>query len=153
MCINMSIKCWVVSVFVILCAIEINGISTIILDYGLEHEYYKGETLLNAVLLTLKNASLYSWSYLTECWKHNVMTLGMLIADSIHTHTHTYIYIYIQGVPGGMDTKLRDSVPYVELYRYNPKHLYPKLNGYGDNGQRNLKLWQLLHTYWLPNTY
>ena len=49
--------------------------------------------------------------------------------------------------------KLRDSVPYVELYRYNPKHLYPKLNGYGDNGQRSLKLWQLLHTYWLPNTY
>jgi len=26
-------------------------------------------------------------------------------------------------------TKLRESVPYVELYRYNPKHLYPKLNG------------------------
>jgi len=22
---------------------------------------------------------------------------------------------------------LRESVPYVELYRYNPKHLYPKL--------------------------
>ena len=37
-------------------------------------------------------------------------------------------------------TKLRKSVPYVELYRYNPKHLYPKLNGYGDNGQRSLKL-------------
>ena len=27
-----------------------------------------------------------------------------------------------------------------KVYRYNPKHLYPKLNGYGDNGQRNLKL-------------
>ena len=48
-------------------------------------------------------------------------------------------------------TKLRESV-YVKLYRYNPKHLYPKLNGYGDNGQRSLKLWQLLLTYWLPNT-
>ena len=36
-------------------------------------------------------------------------------------------------------TKLRESVPYVKLYRYNPKHLYPKLNGYGDNGQR--KVW------------
>ena len=35
---------------------------------------------------------------------------------------------------------LRESVPYVELYRYNPKHLYPKLNGYGDNGQRSVKL-------------
>jgi len=36
--------------------------------------------------------------------------------------------------------KLREGVPYVELYRSNPKHLYPKLNGYGDNGQRSLKL-------------
>jgi hypothetical protein len=45
----------------------------------------------------------------------------------------------IQDVPGGMD-KLREIVPYVKVYRYNPKHLYPKLNGYGDNGQRSLKL-------------
>ena len=36
-------------------------------------------------------------------------------------------------------TKLRESVPYVKIYRYNPKNLYPKLNGYGDNGQR--KVW------------
>jgi hypothetical protein len=36
-------------------------------------------------------------------------------------------------------TKLRESVPYVKIYRYNPKHLYPKMNGYGDNGQR--KVW------------
>ena len=49
--------------------------------------------------------------------------------------------------------RLREGVPYVKVYRYNPKHLCPKLNGYGDNGQRSLKLWQLLHTCWLPNTY
>jgi len=36
--------------------------------------------------------------------------------------------------------RLRESVPYVKVYRYNPKHLYPKLNGYGDYGQRSLKL-------------
>jgi hypothetical protein len=35
---------------------------------------------------------------------------------------------------------LREGVPYVKIYRYNPKHLCPKLNGYGDNGQRSLKL-------------
>jgi len=35
--------------------------------------------------------------------------------------------------------RLRESVPYVKVYRYNPKHLCPKLNGYGDNGQR--KVW------------
>ena len=37
-------------------------------------------------------------------------------------------------------TKLGEGVPYVKVYRYNPKHLYPKLNGYGDNGKRSLKL-------------
>jgi hypothetical protein len=34
---------------------------------------------------------------------------------------------------------LREGVPYVKLYRYNPKHLCPKLNGYGNNGQK--KVW------------
>jgi len=34
--------------------------------------------------------------------------------------------------------RLRKNVPYVKVYRYNPKHLYPKLNVYGDNGQRKV---------------
>ena len=34
--------------------------------------------------------------------------------------------------------RLREGVPYVKVYRYNPKHLCPKLNGYGDNGQRKV---------------
>ena len=70
-----------------------------------------------------------------------------------HTHTHIYIYIYIHihtyiyKVSQEECTRLRKSVPYVKVYRYNPKHLYPKLNGYGDNGQR--KTWGLLA---VPNT-
>jgi hypothetical protein len=35
---------------------------------------------------------------------------------------------------------LREGVPYVKIYRHDPKHLCPKLNGYGHNGQRSLKL-------------
>jgi hypothetical protein len=35
--------------------------------------------------------------------------------------------------------RLREGVPYVKIRRYNPKHLYPKLNGYRDNVQR--KVW------------
>ena len=35
--------------------------------------------------------------------------------------------------------RLREGVPYVKVCRYNPEHLCPKLNGYGDNGQRSLK--------------
>ena len=45
----------------------------------------------------------------------------------------------IQGVTGGTD-QIREGVPYVKLYRYNSKHLCPKLNVYGDNGKRSLKL-------------
>ena len=55
------------------------------------------------------------------------------------SHTHIYIHIYIYRVSQEECTKLRESVPYVKLYRYNPKHLCPKMNGYGENGQR--KVW------------
>ena len=52
---------------------------------------------------------------------------------------YIYIYIYVFRVSQEECEILRECVPYVKLYRYNPKHLYPKLNGYGDNGQR--KVW------------
>ena len=42
-------------------------------------------------------------------------------------------------------TRPQESVPYVKLYRYNPKHLYPKLNGYGDNGQKFETLTVITH--------
>jgi hypothetical protein len=35
-------------------------------------------------------------------------------------------------------TKLRERVPYVKTYRYNPKHPCPKLSDYGDNAQRKV---------------
>ena len=63
--------------------------------------------------------------------------------------THQIMHFYIQ-VSQEEWTKLREGVPYVELYRYNPKHLYPKLNGYGDNGHR--KLWASgVSTYCTPS--
>jgi hypothetical protein len=36
--------------------------------------------------------------------------------------------------------RIREGVPYVKVYRYNPKHLYPKFKCYGDNDERSLKL-------------
>ena len=59
---------------------------------------------------------------------------------SIYVSVCICIYIYIYRVSQEECEILREGVPYVKLYRYNPKHLYPKLNGYGDNGQRSLKL-------------
>jgi hypothetical protein len=36
--------------------------------------------------------------------------------------------------------RLRERFPYVKEYLYDPKHLYPKLKVYGNNGQRSLKV-------------
>ena len=49
-------------------------------------------------------------------------------------------YIYIYRVSQEECARLREGVTYVKVYRYNPKYLCPKLNGYGDNGQRSVKL-------------
>jgi len=52
--------------------------------------------------------------------------------------TYIYICVCVYKVSQEECARLRESVPYVKVYRYNPKHLYPKLNGYGDNGQRTV---------------
>ena len=68
------------------------------------------------VHLVIRMLTLWSWLRLLDTW--------------------AYIIYRVSQEEG---TKLRESVPYVKIYRYNPKHLCPKLNGYGDNGQR--KVW------------
>ena len=71
---------------------------------------------------------------------------GNTISNSLNTDVYTNIYRVSQEEW----TKLRESVPYVKLYRYNPKHLYPKLNGYGDNSHR--KVWDSgVSTYCKPS--
>ena len=47
---------------------------------------------------------------------------------------------YIYSMSWGECARLRENVSYVKVHRCNPKHLYPKLNGYGDNGERSLKV-------------
>ena len=50
-----------------------------------------------------------------------------------------FLNLDIQGVPGGGEcARLRENVPYIKVHRSNPKHLYSKLNGYGDNGERRV---------------
>ena len=50
-----------------------------------------------------------------------------------------YIYIYIYRLSQEECARLREGIPYVKVHRYNPKHLCPKLNGYGDKSAR--KVW------------
>ena len=77
-------------------------------------------------------------------------SLSLSTHTHTHAHTHTHIRTPTYRVSQEKWTKLRESVPYVKLYRYNPKHLYPKLNGYGDNGHR--KVWASgVSTYCKPS--
>jgi len=49
-----------------------------------------------------------------------------MISDKITTlYKLTYKSAYVYMVSQEEWTKLREGVPYVKLYRYNPKHLYP----------------------------
>jgi len=72
----------------------------------------------------------------TWWWPFRGRNMYLLV---ITTVCYIYIYIYIYGVSQKECARLREGVPYVKVYRYNPKHLCPKSNGYGDNGQR--KVW------------
>ena len=72
--------------------------------------------------------------FLEEEGATNVLLMsGTSQPNTQHCFAEDFNLLYIQGVPGG-------NVPYVKVHRYNPKHLYPKLNGYGDNGERILKV-------------
>ena len=66
-------------------------------------------------------------------------TSRCILFDSENISFDASLVIYIYRVSQEECEILWESVPFVKLYRYNPKHLYPKLNGYGDNGQR--KVW------------
>ena len=68
----------------------------------------------------------------------NCLSISSLFKDDVPVSKNKY------RMSRGECAWLRENVPYVKVYRNNPKRLYPKLNGYGDNGERNLKVWQLL---------
>ena len=61
-----------------------------------------------------------------------------LLIKGIKISGHHNVWLKYR-VSRGECSRLRQNVPYVKVHRYNPKHLYPKLNCYGDNGER--KVW------------
>jgi len=68
------------------------------------------------------------------CWATTQASGHHVAADQVPVRLECLIYRVSQEECA----KLKEIVPYVIVYRYNPKHLYPKLNGYGDNDQRKV---------------
>ena len=65
-------------------------------------------------------------------FKSEILHFNPEIRDSMFIQS---VDMYIYRVSQEECARLREGVPYAKVYRYNPKHLCPKLNGYGDNGQ------------------
>jgi len=66
--------------------------------------------------------------------------VAMYICICVHVWVYVFIYVYIYiyvctytGCHKGM-YQISGGVPYVNVYRYKPKHVRPNLNVYGDNG-------------------
>ena len=58
----------------------------------------------------------------------------------IYIHTHTHIYTYT-GCPEGNVPDIKRmflTLKYTDINQNT--YVYPKLNGYGDNGERSLKV-------------
>jgi len=101
-----------------------------------------------------------------KCLSVLMWILVLFKAYIVCVHELEYIYIYIYRVSQEECARHREGVPYDKVYRYNPKQLYPKLNGYGDNGYRDVwssggsthctcQLTSLIDVYpwvWCPNT-
>jgi len=64
----------------------------------------------------------------------------MHVVSLIPKATNTLTCCVIYRVSQEECARLRENVPYVKVHRYNPKYLYQKLKGYGDNGERSLKV-------------
>ena len=79
----------------------------------------------------------FHWIHTLCCSKlvHILHSVTAVVRAGCHNYFKSLIYRVSQEEYA----RLREGVPYVKVYRYNPKHLCPKLNGYGDNGQR--KVW------------
>ena len=78
-------------------------------------------------------------SFVDPLWYVVYCSVAYVYSDWLRPLLHDFITSSIYRVSQEECARLREGVPYVKVYRYNPKHLCPKLNGYGDNGQR--KLW------------
>jgi hypothetical protein len=104
-------------------------------QWPLQHLTHIASTFLSATLLHgtwLNHQATYTQSAAQEL-------LRVWWCPSVLCRIHHMILCDIYRVSQEEGTKLREGVLYVKLYRKTPKHLYPKLNGLGDNG--NWKLW------------
>ena len=95
---------------------------------------------INGILLLGDELSTSNYTHITHISYMNTVSSSKLCFYSSESHyAHPEHKLYIYRVSRGECARLHENVPYVKVHRSNPKHLYPKLNSYRNNGQR--KVW------------
>jgi len=94
---------------------------------------------LSATLQTISN-SVANFQENRAVFRFFVALLKFLFEPPTYVIQTTNFHVNIYRMSQEKCARLREGVPCVKVYRYNPKHLCPKLNGYGDNGQRSMQL-------------
>ena len=70
--------------------------------------------------------------YMYKWCKHSILPLAPKVEQpALHSHTYR--------VSRRECARFRKNIPYIKVHRSSPKHLYPKLNSYGDNGERKVR--------------
>ena len=77
------------------------------------------------------------------------LRLLQMLGHSPGLRTPTFVY----RVSREECARLRENVPLIKIHPYNPKHLYPKLNGYRDNGERSVVFLRVHVLYLVRVTY
>ena len=82
---------------------------------------------LRSYVLALLRRYLIAASFCSCGWQESLGMITSVVVGFLYRVSHE------------LRSLLRESVPYVKIYQCNPKHLCPKLNGFGGNDQR--KVW------------
>jgi hypothetical protein len=85
------------------------------------------------------------YSIINGAYSQSFKSISLARNTHTHTHTHTHIYIYIYiytGCPGRKGHNLGRVFLMLKYTDITQNTYYPKLIGYGDNGQR--KVWSCL---------
>jgi len=83
----------------------------------MKKEYKKAKYTRVHILISLRIAKAY----------RTISHEALCIITPINIKAEEAVALY--RVSQGECARLREGVPYVKVYRYNPKHLCPKLNG------------------------
>ena len=90
------------------------------------HKFNNKDNAVSTALFIIKKVCFYNKIVVFTPISLLFTKMFVYVCVCVCVCVYIYIYIYTYRVSQEECARLRESVPYVKLYRYNPKHLCPK---------------------------